>query len=562
VVEVVGTPPPGGLSAEESLTDTVTEGPPAETPPGAEPTQPQVQGIPQAENVLITGSSLLNYTFENIQGEATGQVQDIVLDVATGQVLFLIISYGGFLDLGATELPVPLSAFAWQPGNQLVLTVEEARLENFPQLDQNWPDASVPGWEDQLATFWGGLGFEPHFRYDAPTNTVLRASDVIGYPVGNVGLPDAATQTATDPAVATPATVEDLLIDLGQGRATYLVVSFTPGGLPDEAIAVPFEAFDPAVFGDQFVFDANINAETLQAAPRFNRALYTGADPVDPTAADVHALFWRGIGYGDEAAAPAAEVASIDLTAAGGVANAPDILVRATALLDDNFQTIDGAPGGGIADMLIDVSDGRILFVTLEYGGLLGLGAAALPVPLSAFTWDPAGELRLIVTEEQLQNFPNVGADWPDLTNPAWDNEVTVFWRDLGIDPGFDVTEASHTILWASDLLNYQAVEMGSGPGTIVDLLVALAENRAKYIILAQGAGTADSPRVAVPFSAIDDMAFGQEFVFDSGLDPAVLLSAPRFDPTLYTEPGPLDATLLADIDAYWEHHGYPVQVR
>ncbi|RIK35957.1 MAG: hypothetical protein DCC55_28800 [Chloroflexi bacterium] len=155
-----------------------------------------------------------------------------------------------------------------------------------------------------------------------------------------------------------------------------------------------------------------------------------------------------------------------------------------------------------------------------------------------------------------------MGTDWPDVANPNWDDQVTLFWRERGIDPGFDVTEASNTILRASELLQFPVADMGSGAGTVVDLLIALGENRAKYMILAQGTGTADSPRVAAPFSAFDPMAFGDEFVFDPNLDPAVMRSAPRFDPTLFPGPGHIDSAALDEFDLYWEQQGYPVRVR
>ncbi|RIK35958.1 MAG: hypothetical protein DCC55_28805, partial [Chloroflexi bacterium] len=72
----------------------------------------------------------------------------------------------------------------------------------------------------------------------------------------------------------------------------------------------------------------------------------------------VYELFWRGVV--DESAVEPADIGPLDITGAGGVVSAEGILMRASTLLDANFQTVDGARGGGIDDILLDAANGHM----------------------------------------------------------------------------------------------------------------------------------------------------------------------------------------------------------
>ncbi len=81
---------------------------------GGEPTEstvPATTAMAGAEGVLITGSSLEGYNFENPMGDTIGKVSDLILDSSTGGLIYIVIDYGGILDLGGRQLPMPLSAF-------------------------------------------------------------------------------------------------------------------------------------------------------------------------------------------------------------------------------------------------------------------------------------------------------------------------------------------------------------------------------------------------------------------------------------------------------------------
>lgn len=241
-------------------------------------------GIEGAGDNLVQASTLLDYDFENIDGEVSGEIEDVLFDATTGQVLFASLEYGGFLEIGDTELPVPLSAFTWGPEGNLVLNIEEARLQDFPQLDDTWPDGSDPVWDDEVIDFWNGIGIDPSFDMTAASNSIVRVSDIIGYAVGDIGYG--------------AGNVEDMLIALGEGRVKYLLVSYANvNTFGNEWVAVPFSAFDSTALGNEFVFAEDFDSALLETAPRVAPGELDTTGGSNATIDDEWDSYWEDAGY-------------------------------------------------------------------------------------------------------------------------------------------------------------------------------------------------------------------------------------------------------------------------
>src|SRR5690606_39724043 len=116
-----------------------------------------------------------------------GEIEDLFIDVSNGQILYVTIEYGGFLDIGDTQVAMPLNAFRIGEEGELVLNFDEASLENFPDMGGDWPNLEDPTWDDQLVQFWGEQGLEPATNFEAGTTSVVRASDLVGFPTADLG---------------------------------------------------------------------------------------------------------------------------------------------------------------------------------------------------------------------------------------------------------------------------------------------------------------------------------------------------------------------------------------
>lgn len=228
----------------------------------------------------------------------------------------------------------------------------------------------------------------------------------------------------------------------------------------------------------------------------------------------------------------------------------PNELLVSLTMLNRNFVTNDGRVQGQVEDLLIDLTDGRILFATLRHGGFLNIGVNWLPVPLRAFSLNTEDELVLDVDRTRLQALPDLGRNWPDLTSAAWDDAVTAFWRESGFDPGFAFTDTTRIILWHSALVDQPISNLELGAGNVEALLFDLNQSRIHYVVMTYAPLLGDR-LVAVPFDAFTTQVFQNQIAFRLHIDPEVLRTTPHFDRAAL-ENRHLDTGLGRTINDYW----------
>ncbi len=97
---------------------------------------------------------------QNPAGEGLGEIQDLLIDLRAGRVEHLILTFGGFLGLGANEYAIPVDAFEVIPSSadveagapELVLDTTEEQLTEAPVFDE--VDLDGPDWDLETRNFW------------------------------------------------------------------------------------------------------------------------------------------------------------------------------------------------------------------------------------------------------------------------------------------------------------------------------------------------------------------------------------------------------------------------
>jgi PRC-barrel domain len=101
---------------------------------------------------------------------------------------------------------------------------------------------------------------------------------------------------------------------------------------------------------------------------------------------------------------------------------------------------------GEIDHLLIEKMSGKVAYAVMNFGGFLGLAHNHYPIPWSALRYDSElGGYRTSITEAQLQNAPDVGADitrdrdWETRTHehygaPTYWGQTTAHLRNLRED--------------------------------------------------------------------------------------------------------------------------------
>ncbi len=106
---------------------------------------------------VLTASTLEGDRVVNSAGEDLGKVHDVTIDLQTGRVAYLVVSYGGVLGIGNKLFAVPWNAIRVDEDKKvLVLDIDKRRLENAPGFDKdNWPDMANPTWSAGIYEFYG-----------------------------------------------------------------------------------------------------------------------------------------------------------------------------------------------------------------------------------------------------------------------------------------------------------------------------------------------------------------------------------------------------------------------
>lgn len=131
---------------------------------------------------LMGANTLIGDSVVNRQDEQLGDIKEIMLDMRSGQVAYAVLSFGGFLGMGAKLFAVPWQALQLDTNKQcFVLDIAKQRLENAPGFDPHaWPDMSDIRWSDEVHAFYGTTptmsGGPPRQRESASGTATFRGS--------------------------------------------------------------------------------------------------------------------------------------------------------------------------------------------------------------------------------------------------------------------------------------------------------------------------------------------------------------------------------------------------
>lgn len=105
---------------------------------------------------LMGANTLVGNSVCNEQGEALGDIKEIMLDVQGGRVSYAVLSFGGFLGMGKKLFAVPWQALRLDTINKrFVLDVDKDRLEDAPGFDpDHWPDMADQAWVEEIDDYY------------------------------------------------------------------------------------------------------------------------------------------------------------------------------------------------------------------------------------------------------------------------------------------------------------------------------------------------------------------------------------------------------------------------
>lgn len=215
----------------------------------------------QQEGRLHRVEDLIDAKIRNPQGEDLGEVEELVVDVNSGDIRYAVVSYGGFLGLGDKLFAVPLKAMTLKQDEDadafFVVDINEERLENSEGFDDdNWPNFSDQSFTSSVDRTYG---IESNRDAASTQKTSLyKLSTFEGVNVrgeGNVELGE----------------VEWILIDAQQAKVSHLGLNLEDEiqsqANDDALVLVPMNQLRLTTQGDDTFLQASADVEKIRSAP-------------------------------------------------------------------------------------------------------------------------------------------------------------------------------------------------------------------------------------------------------------------------------------------------------
>ena len=102
------------------------------------------------------------------------------------------------------------------------------------------------------------------------------------------------------------------------------------------------------------------------------------------------------------------------------------VAFRGTDLIGKDVVNRNYEELGNVEDIIIG-GDGRVTYLVISHGGVLGIGDNLIPVPFSAVSRGSEGDdnIMLDISRQDLENAPNFAqTEWPDFDDANYENEV------------------------------------------------------------------------------------------------------------------------------------------
>ncbi len=105
---------------------------------------------------LLSAATITGDEVCNLDDEELGTIRDIMLDLQTGKIRYVVVSSGGILGLGERLFAVPWNAFKQDKENKrFILDVDVERLKGAPGFDKdNWPNMADATWNSTVESYY------------------------------------------------------------------------------------------------------------------------------------------------------------------------------------------------------------------------------------------------------------------------------------------------------------------------------------------------------------------------------------------------------------------------
>ncbi|MFC3909529.1 PRC-barrel domain-containing protein [Legionella dresdenensis] len=107
-------------------------------------------------------------------------------------------------------------------------------------------------------------------------------------------------------------------------------------------------------------------------------------------------------------------------------------IVKASEVTGVKVTNPAGEDLGEINEVVLDKMSGKVNYLVLDFGGILGFGNKFFAVPWQSLSYNPTDNCYILngVTEERLKNAPGFNKEnWPDFADRTVTDSITRFYQ-------------------------------------------------------------------------------------------------------------------------------------
>lgn len=104
----------------------------------------------------LAATSIVGDPVESTNGEQLGKIDDIMINIQSGTIEYLVVEYGAFFGIGGKLFAIPFSELKVNPNRRaFVLNKEKDYLKNAPGFDKaHWPDTNAHSYFDDVNKYY------------------------------------------------------------------------------------------------------------------------------------------------------------------------------------------------------------------------------------------------------------------------------------------------------------------------------------------------------------------------------------------------------------------------
>lgn len=122
----------------------------------------------------------------------------------------------------------------------------------------------------------------------------------------------------------------------------------------------------------------------------------------------------------------------------GNLANTPVKYLTALTLIGNTVYNTTDEKLGDIKDVMLNLNDGRIEYMVIEYGGFLGMGEKLFAVPFNVLKLDTSRHAFILDQEKEvLENAPGFDKEhWPETNSQSMEKTRNYWGSFMGQNAG------------------------------------------------------------------------------------------------------------------------------